>query len=144
MFEKMAKYIRENLQLLIDQPVGTYCLRLHNDRVYYMSEKILQMAANISRDKLVSLQICFGKLTKTYKFQLHITVLDYLAPHTKYKMWIKPVTEQSFLYGNHVLKPGLGQITENISQYQGVVMNSMVDIPLGFGVAAKSTQDCRK
>lgn len=45
-------------------------------------------------------------------------------------MWIKPGAEQSFLYGNHVLKSGLGRITENTSQYQGVVVYSMADIPL--------------
>lgn len=28
--------IRENLQLLVDRPDGTYCFRLHNDRVYYV------------------------------------------------------------------------------------------------------------
>ncbi|XP_076727260.1 60S ribosome subunit biogenesis protein NIP7 homolog isoform X2 [Callospermophilus lateralis] len=97
MFEKIAKYIGENLQLLVDRPNGTYCFRLHNDRVYYVSEKILKLAANISGDKLVSLGTCFGKFTKTHKFRLHITALDYLAPYAK-----------------------------------------------GFGVAAKSTKDCRK
>jgi len=30
------------------------------------------------------------------------------------------------------------------SQNEGVVIFSMSDVPLGFGVAAKSTQDCRK
>lgn len=82
---------------------------------------------------------------------------------------MKPGSEQSFLYGNHVLKSGLGRITENTAQYQGVVVYSMADVPLvstgpcqgcrgykmgnlphllfipqGFGVAAKSTQECRK
>lgn len=28
--------IGENLQLLVDRPDGTYCFRLHNDRVYYV------------------------------------------------------------------------------------------------------------
>ncbi|XP_059523614.1 60S ribosome subunit biogenesis protein NIP7 homolog isoform X3 [Myotis daubentonii] len=130
MFEKIAKYIGENLQLLVDRPDGTYCFRLHNDRVYYVSEKILKLAANIAGDKLVSLGTCFGKFTKTHKFRLHITALDYLAPYAKYKVWIKPGAEQSFLYGNHVLKSGLGRITENTSQYQGVVVYSMADIPL--------------
>lgn len=50
----------------------------------------------------------------------------------------------SFLYGNHVLKSGLGRITENIAPGDGVVVFSMSDVPLGFGIAAKSTQDCRK
>uniref|UniRef100_A0A8C9QJ84 60S ribosome subunit biogenesis protein NIP7 pre-PUA domain-containing protein n=1 Tax=Spermophilus dauricus TaxID=99837 RepID=A0A8C9QJ84_SPEDA len=70
MFEKIAKYIGENLQLLVDRPDGTYCFRLHNDRVYYVSEKILKLAANISGDKLVSLGTCFGKFTKTHKFRM--------------------------------------------------------------------------
>ncbi|XP_028624469.1 60S ribosome subunit biogenesis protein NIP7 homolog isoform X1 [Grammomys surdaster] len=130
MFEKIAKYIGENLQLLVDRPDGTYCFRLHNDRVYYVSEMILKLAANISGDKLVSLGTCFGKFTKTHKFRLHVTALDYLAPYAKYKVWIKPGAEQSFLYGNHVLKSGLGRITENTSQYQGVVVYSMADVPL--------------
>ena len=50
----------------------------------------------------------------------------------------------SFFYGNHLLKSGLGRITENTPANQGVVVYSMSDVPLGFGVAAKSTQDCRK
>lgn len=48
----------------------------------------------------------------------------------QYKVWIKPGAEQSFLYGNHVLKSGLGRITENTAQYQGVVVYSMADVPL--------------
>lgn len=68
-----------------------------------------------------------------------------------------------------MLKSGLGRITENTEQYQGVVVYSMADVPLvspavmrlcfyrssspcnnncfisqGFGVAAKSTQECRR
>uniref|UniRef100_F6ZQP1 60S ribosome subunit biogenesis protein NIP7 homolog n=1 Tax=Ornithorhynchus anatinus TaxID=9258 RepID=F6ZQP1_ORNAN len=144
MFQKLAKYIGENIQLLVDRPDGTYCFRLHNERVYYVSEKILKLATNISGDKLVSLGTCFGKFTKTQKFRLHITALDYLAPYAKYKVWVKPGAEQSFLYGNHILKSGLGRITENTAQYQGLVVYSMADVPLGFGVAAKSTQECRK
>ena len=50
---------------------------------YPSSEKILKLAANISGDKLVSLGTCFGKFTKTHKFRLHITALDYLAPYAK-------------------------------------------------------------
>uniref|UniRef100_A0A3B4TBQ4 NIP7 nucleolar pre-rRNA processing protein n=2 Tax=Seriola TaxID=8160 RepID=A0A3B4TBQ4_SERDU len=97
MFEKLSKYIGENIKLLVDRPDGTYCFRLHSDRVYYMSEKILKLATNFSRDKLVSVGTCFGKFTKTSKFRLHITALDFLAPYAK-----------------------------------------------GFGVAAKSTQECRR
>uniref|UniRef100_A0A3B4DBE2 60S ribosome subunit biogenesis protein NIP7 homolog n=2 Tax=Pygocentrus nattereri TaxID=42514 RepID=A0A3B4DBE2_PYGNA len=144
MFEKLSKYIGANIKLLVDRPDGTYCFRLHHDRVYYISEKILRLATNMSRDKLVSVGTCFGKFTKTQKFRLHITALDFLAPYAKYKVWVKPGAEQSFLYGNHIMKSGLGRITENTPQYQGVVVYSMADVPLGFGVAAKTTQECRK
>ncbi|XP_035422196.1 60S ribosome subunit biogenesis protein NIP7 homolog isoform X1 [Cygnus atratus] len=167
-FEKLGRYIGENIQLLVERPDGTYCFRLHRDRVYYVSEKLLKGAASIPRDSLVALGTCFGKFTKTQKFRLNVTALDFLAPYAKvgrappagsaprppcrsltapllqYKVWVKPGSEQSFLYGNHVLKSGLGRITENTAQYQGVVVYSMADVPLGFGVAAKSTQDCRK
>jgi 60S ribosome subunit biogenesis protein NIP7 len=50
----------------------------------------------------------------------------------------------SYLYGNNVLKAHLGRITENTPQYQGVVFYSMSDVPLGFGVTAYSTKECRK
>ncbi|XP_026540618.1 60S ribosome subunit biogenesis protein NIP7 homolog [Pseudonaja textilis] len=144
LFEKLARYVGENIQLLVDRPDGTYCFRLHKDRVFYLSERLLKLATNIPRDNLVSLGSCFGKFTKTQKFRLHITALDYLAPYAKYKVWVKPGAEQSFLYGNHLLKSGLGRITESTAQYQGVVVYSMADVPLGFGVAAKTTQECRK
>ena len=56
---------------------------------------------------------------------------------------MKPSAEMQFLYGNHVVKTGLGRITENTPANTGVVIYSMSDIPLGFGVSAKSTNDCR-
>lgn len=34
-------------------------------------------------------------------------------PHHTTQVWVKPSAEQSFLYGNHVLKAGLGRITED-------------------------------
>uniref|UniRef100_A0A8C3T2L5 60S ribosome subunit biogenesis protein NIP7 homolog n=1 Tax=Chelydra serpentina TaxID=8475 RepID=A0A8C3T2L5_CHESE len=120
------------------------CARLHLLLTAGLVKKSMRVATSIPGDKLVALGTCFGKFTKTQKFRLHVTALDYLAPYAKYKVWVKPGAEQSFLYGNHVLKSGLGRITENTAQYQGVVVYSMADVPLGFGVAAKSTQDCRK
>merc|ERR1711931_500092 len=104
---------------------------------------IIYQAANVARENLVSLGTCFGKFTKTRKFRLHITALDFLAPYAQHKIWVKSSAEQQFLYGHHVMKSGLGRITENTTQYQGVVVYNMADVPLGFGVAAKSTQQCR-
>jgi 60S ribosome subunit biogenesis protein NIP7 len=59
------------------------------------------------------------------------------------QVWVKPSAEMQFLYGNHVLKSGLGRITEGTPSYAGVVVYSMSDTPLGFGVTAKSTMECR-
>jgi 60S ribosome subunit biogenesis protein NIP7 len=143
-FEKLAKYIGRNIKFLIERQDENYCFRLHKNRVYYLPERIMRKATNIERNKLVSMGTCFGKFTKSGKFKLQITALDYLAQYARYKVWVKPSAELSFLYGNHVLKAGLGRITENTPQYQGVVVYNMADIPLGFGVTARSTQECRK
>lgn len=136
--------IGRNIRHLIDRPDEEYCFRLQKDRVYYLSESLMKAASNIDREHLVSLGTCFGKFTKTKKFRLHITCLDYLSQYSKYKIWIKPNGEMSFLYGNNVLKAHLGRITENTPQYQGVVFYNMSDVPLGFGVTGYSTKDCRK
>ena len=103
----------------------------------------MKLASSIDRKLLLSFGTCFGKMTKTGKFRLHVTATDFLAPYAKFKIWLKPAAEQQFLYGHHVLKSGLGRITENTTQYQGIVVYNMADVPLGFGVAAKSTQQCR-
>ncbi|KAK0175697.1 hypothetical protein PV327_009426 [Microctonus hyperodae] len=142
-FEKLVKYIGDNVKVLVNRPDGIYCFREKKDRVYYVSEKILSLATTIAQDHLMSFGICFGKFTKSGKFRLHITALHYLAPYAQFKIWLKPSAEQQFLYGHHVTKSGLGRITEGTPQYQGVVVFSMNDIPLGFGVAAKSTVDCK-
>eukprot|EP00897_Mesotaenium_endlicherianum_P002467 jgi/Mesen1/2248/ME000153S01471 len=151
-FEKLHKFIGKNIKNLIERPslegpdgsTGGYCLRLHKQRVYYVSEALVRKATNIARENLSSLGTCLGKFTKSGKFRLTVTCLDLLGSYAKFKIWLKPSAEMSFLYGNHVLKSGLGRITENTQQNQGVVVFSMSDVPLGFGVAAKSTQDCRK
>ncbi|KAJ3209011.1 ribosome biosynthesis protein nip7 [Dinochytrium kinnereticum] len=101
--------------------------------------------------QMLSLGVCFGKFTKSGKFKLHITALEYLAQYAKkalmlfqYKVWVKPNGEMPFMYGNHVLKAHLGRITEDTPEHQGVVIFSMSDVPLGFGVTARTTQDTRK
>lgn len=51
--------------------------------------------------------------------------------------------EQQCLYGNNVTKAGLGRISETTEKFQGVVVFSMSDVPLGFGVAGHSTAECK-
>ena len=104
----------------------------------------MKHASALPRNELVSLGCMFGKFTKTKKFRLHVTCLDYVAQLAQHRVWLKPSAEQAFLYGNHVLKAGLGRITEDTPQNHGVVVLSMSDVPLGFGTAARSTAEVRK
>lgn len=46
----------------------------------------MRMAISVARPNLVSLGTCFGKFSKSGKFKLHITALDYLAQYAKYKV----------------------------------------------------------
>lgn len=71
---------------MIDRPDEPYCFRLHKERVYYVSERVVRQATSVARDDLVSLGTCFGKFTKTKKFHLKITALDHLAQHAKVRV----------------------------------------------------------
>ncbi len=142
--EKVSKYIGRNVSYLIDRADEPHAFRLQKDRVYYIRESVLKRAENVGRDSLVSAGVCFGKFTKTLKFRLHITCLDYLAQYAKCKVWIKTSAEMSYLYGNHILKAHVAKMTEDTAEHQGVVVFSMSDIPLGFAVTAKSAAMCAK
>jgi 60S ribosome subunit biogenesis protein NIP7 len=54
------------------------CYALRENR-----ERIMRRATNIQRKKLVSIGVCFGKFTKTQKFKLHVTALDFLAQYAR-------------------------------------------------------------
>ena len=87
--------------MLLDRPDGLYTFRLHRERVYYCrfdlnkyknilfiffsSEAIIKYASNFPRKELLSFGTCFGRFTKTRKFRLHITALDFIAPYAKVK-----------------------------------------------------------
>jgi len=130
LFAKLASYIGHNISSLIDRPSDPYVFRLHKDRVYYVSTELANLATSLPRTSLLSLGTCLGKFSKTGKFRLHVTALDYLAQHATYKVWVKPNGEMPFLYGNHVLKAHVGRITQDTPEHQGVVIYSMSDIPL--------------
>ncbi|KAH0445938.1 hypothetical protein IEQ34_025229 [Dendrobium chrysotoxum] len=139
LFTKLSHYIGNNIVHLVDRSDAPHVFRLHRDRVYYVSE-----AVSVARPNLISLGTCFGKYSKTGKFRLHITALDHLAQYAKYKVWIKPNGELPFLYGNHIVKAHLGRITDDTPEHAGVAVMSMSNVPLGFGVTARSTIDTRK
>lgn len=127
----------------------------------------MRQAVSVGRENLHAVGTCFGKFTHSRKFHLKVTSLDVLNEHAKYKVWVKPSSEMSYLYGNHVLKAGVGRsewlvaglqrhrstyptccrggvtVTEGVPQYAGVIILSMSGIPLGFGRANHSTDQVR-
>ena len=137
-FTKVANWTGRSLNYLIDPPSsdGTsvtkdrHVFRLHGSRVYYLRLSIANLATSISRPNLLSLGTCLGKFTKTGKFRLYITALDVIAPHARYKVWVKPNGEMPFLYGGNVLKAHVGRWSEDCPEHQGVIVLGMDDTPL--------------
>lgn len=127
-----------------------------------MRLSIANLATSVARHSLLSLGTCLGKFTKTGRFRIHITALDIIAPHARYKVWIKPNGEMPFLYGGNILKAHVGRWSDDCPEHQGVVVYSMDDTPLvqhryttmspeimtkldqGFGVTARSTAETRR
>ncbi len=144
-FEKLAKYLGGKLKFMIEREDKVFVFRLHRTRVFYCDEDLVKYAEHFEKKKLISFGSCIGKFTKTGKFRINVTSLDYLAKFAKYKVWLKPSGEQSFLYGNHVLKSHIARVTEDAPQYMGIVVYNINDLPIGFGTTAKSTvqlKDC--
>lgn len=95
--------------------------------------------------KLTHGHVCAtGKFTKTKKFKLHVTALPVIAPHARHKIWIRPNGVMPFLYGSNVVKAHVGRYSEDCPEHQGVVVYDMADVPLGFGVSARSTAESRR
>lgn len=74
----------------------------------------------------------------------HITALPILAEHARYKIWVRANGEMPFLYGGNVVKAHVGRWSEDCPTHQGVVVFSMDDTPLGFGVTARSTAEAKR
>lgn len=151
LFKKLANYTGRSLTQLIAPTDGETStttdrsvFRLHESRVYYVRLSLANLATSVSRDCLLSLGTCIGKFTKTGKFRLHITCLDVIAPHARHKLWIKPNGEMPFLYGGNIVKAHVGRWSEDCPEHSGVVVYSMDDTPLGFGVTSRSTAEARK
>ncbi|RDI80823.1 gb [Venturia nashicola] len=150
LFEKLAFFTGASLKQLIDPPMiagvagERSVFRVQGSRIYYVRESLANLATSVARDNLLSLGTCIGKFTKTGKCRLHITSLDLIAPLSRYKIWIKPNGEMPFLYGGNIVKAHVGRWSEDCPEHQGVVVLSMNDTPLGFGVTAKSTAEARR
>lgn len=139
-FKKLEKFIgTEGISQLIDRKDVPHVFRLHKSRVFYLSEAQVKDSTSFGRDKLISSGIAVGKMTHGDKFRLTIHFLEVLAQFAKYKIWLKPSAEMSFLYGAHVTKVGIAKVTEGIPQNTGVVIFSENMLPLGFGISAQAT-----
>ncbi|KAF3483352.1 ribosome biogenesis protein NIP7 [Arthroderma uncinatum] len=134
LFSKLANYTGRSLNHLIAPPTSSgdesaddrHVFRLHGSRVYYLRLSVANLATSIARPNLLSI------------------ALDVIAPHARYKLWIKPNGEMPFLYGGNIVKAHVGRWSEDCPEHQGVVVLSMDDTPLGFGVTARSTMEARK
>ena len=149
LFTKLANYTGRSLTHLISAPTSSststpngpssstpsspddrYVFRLHHSRVYYVRLSLANLATSIPRTQLLSLGTCLGKFTKTGKFRLHITALDVIAPHARYKVWVKQNGEMPFLYGGNVVKAHVGRWSEDCPEHSGVLVLGMNDTPL--------------
>ncbi|KAF7596764.1 ribosome biosynthesis protein nip7 [Aspergillus hancockii] len=147
LFEKLANYTGRSLNNLIvptDDSNERYVFRLQGNRVYYMRLQLANFATSIPRDNLLNVGTCIGKFTKSGQFRMHITALDVIAPHARYKVWIKPNGEMPFLYGGNVVKAHISRFSEDCPEHAGVVVYNSNDTPLGFGVTARSSAETRK
>jgi 60S ribosome subunit biogenesis protein NIP7 len=142
-FEKLVKYIGKKITYMVDNEENNFVFRLHKNRVYYCNEEMIKFVINFEKKKLISFGTCLGKFTKTGKFRLNITALDYLAKYAQYKIWLKPNGEQLYLYGHHVIKSHIERISEDTPVHAGVVIFNIKDVPLGFGTTAKSAMDLK-
>lgn len=89
LFQKLAEYIGRSIEKLIDRSDERHCFRIASkDRVYYVSESVMKGATSISKENILSFGTCLGKFTKSGKFRLHITALDYLSQHAQVRTTI--------------------------------------------------------
>ncbi|KEG09680.1 RNA-binding protein [Trypanosoma grayi] len=146
LFDKLAQYIGPNTAQLLQRrgEAEPYVFRLHRSRVWHMPQRLARLASCVAKSNLMGIGVLVAKVTHNGHMRIQVTALDYIAQYALFKVWVKPNQEQKFLYGGHVTRAGLGRITEATPKYQKVAVFSMGDVPLGFGVAALGTLECRK
>jgi 60S ribosome subunit biogenesis protein NIP7 len=144
LMQKLSKYVGANAKHLVERKDEPWVFRLHARRIWYMPQRVAAAASSIARDNLLAIGVLIAKVTHNGKMRVQITALDILAQYAPFKLWVKPAQEQGFMYGNAITRAGLGRITEETPQHQGVAVFSMSDVPIGFGVTALSTLQCRK
>ena len=145
-FEKLKKYIGTNIKHLIEETDsdGPRVFRLIKKRVYLMTESMVKLCSVFAKEHILHGGVCLGQFSKTGKFRLGITSLGVVSKYAPTKVWLKTSGEQNFLYGNHVLKAHIARVSENALKYTGVVVLTLSNVPLGFGVMAKGSQEFKE
>ena len=145
LFEKLKKFIGPAIKDLIEdcepENGSLNVFRLIKNRVYLISEVVLKKAAAFGTKPLLHCGTCLGQFSKSGKFRMGITALDTINRFAQTRVWLKSTGEQNYLYGNHVLKAHVARISENATKYCGVVVLTLSNLCLGFGVLAKSSQE---
>ncbi|KAJ5783052.1 Pseudouridine synthase/archaeosine transglycosylase [Penicillium paradoxum] len=146
LFTKLAAYTGRSLNTLIApaEDGSQSVFRLQGSRVYYVDKSIANLSVSFPRDALLSMGTMVGKFTKTGKFRINLTALDLLAQHARYKVWIKDNGVMPLLYGGSVLKAHISRWSDETPDNTGVVIMSSNDVPLGFGVTARSSTQSQK
>ncbi len=85
--------------------------RLIKERVYYVSQKLVGLATNVPKKELLSAGVLIGKFTKSGKFRVSISCLDFLSKYSKHKVWVRTQGEMPYLYGNHIIKAHIARMT---------------------------------
>ena len=79
-----------------------------------------------------------AKLTHSKKFRLTVTCLDYLARLATFRVFES--SGEHFVDGNNIAKAHLRR-TQGAPRNAGVVVPN--EVPMGFGVPARSTEECQ-
>ena len=81
---KFSSKLTDNPALwLVPAPSSVFLIPL----LFSCSEQIMRKATNIARENLISVGTCIGKFTKTKRFRLHVTALDFMAPYAKVSLF---------------------------------------------------------
>ncbi|KAJ5506728.1 hypothetical protein LT330_010432 [Penicillium expansum] len=146
LFTKLASYTGRSLNSLITpaEDGSMSVFRLQGSRVYYVNKEIANLSVSFPRETLLSIGTMVGKFTKTGKFRINLTALDLLAQHARYKVWIKANGVMPLLYGGSVLKAHVARFSEDLPENAGVIILDSNDVPLGFGVTARSSAQIAK
>ncbi|CRH01257.1 large ribosomal subunit assembling protein, putative [Plasmodium relictum] len=142
-FKKLAKFVGNNLLSMLSYNNEEYVFRLHKLNVYFIRADVVKQAESINKKSLISLGICIGKFTKANNFFIKITCISFLNEFCIHKIWLKESGEKNFLFGNNVLKSHLLKVSDNIKKGDGVIVLSMNDNPIGFGISIRNTQEIK-